>query len=284
MPTDTPVSPEDAFGALGSEHRISVLRTLLDAAESEDRGLSFSEIYDRVEIDSTSQLAYHLDRLAGVFVRKSEGVYTLTQAGDRVVRVVLSGTYSERPDFETTALDGTCPHCESGDIVAEHREPFLAVACESCDETLVTYNLPPAELRGRTNAEVLRSCNRRVHHEYAVALRGTCSLCGGVTDLTVERGGSDDPAAVTCVAECSRCRLVLYAPLEVRLLHHPAVVSFYWGHGVDAADLPLWKLPEYVGDWDVAADETGGWEVTVRYGGESLRVAVDENLGVTALD
>lgn len=45
----TTLPPDDAFGVLGNEMRMEVLRTL---AEADDR-LAFSELYDRVDVDDT---------------------------------------------------------------------------------------------------------------------------------------------------------------------------------------------------------------------------------------
>jgi DNA-binding transcriptional ArsR family regulator len=57
------VDAERAFSALAHELRLDVLRVLADAAESGAPERSFSEIYDAVDVDSTSRLSYHLDAL-----------------------------------------------------------------------------------------------------------------------------------------------------------------------------------------------------------------------------
>lgn len=284
MSRDDGIPPEQAFSALGSELRLKILHVLAEATEAGEPELSFSEIYDGIDIDSTSQLSYHLDTLTGIFVRNSESGYALTQAGDRVVRAVRSGTYSDQPAFELTTIEGTCPYCAFTVLSAEYRDSSLAVECQSCSGRVVTYNLPPAESQGRTSVETLHSCNRRVHHEYATSLRGTCSTCGGSTKRNIET--SDQSNSYICVAKCRRCRLRLFAPLEVRLLHHPAVISFYWRYGVDASTLPLWDLPSYVENWEVEAVETDPCEfrITIVHEGESLQVTVDDELHVFVLD
>ncbi|WP_415383457.1 winged helix-turn-helix domain-containing protein [Halosimplex sp. TS25] len=281
MNGDDGVTPEAAFTALGNEIRLRILHVLADAAETGSETASFSDIYDQVDIDSTSQLAYHLDALDGIFVHNGESGYGLTQAGDRIVRTIRSGTYSDRPSFEPTTLDGQCLSCDATTLVAEYQEPFLVVDCQACTTRIVTYNLPPAESQDRTNIEILESCNRRVNHEYATALRGTCSQCGGVTDLEIE--ARSEPSTQTCVATCRQCRLRLYAPLEVRLLHHPEVAAFYWRHGVDVLELPLWDLPSYVDDWELDVVETDPFEcrATIVYHGDSVQVSVDGDLRVS---
>ena len=282
MPTDSRVAPETAFAALGNELRVAVLRVLGEFEDAGDgRGLSFTEIYDRVDIDSTSQLSYHLEKLDGVFLRSSPDGYVLTQAGDRVVRAVRSGAYTERPSFPRTALEGHCPACPSTTLVAVYHDPLLEVRCADCETTVVTYDLPPAEAADRTPMEILRSCDQRVRQEYATALQGTCATCGGRTDVSTEhREGADGHLYV---AACRRCRHRVYAPVEVRLLYHPAVVSFYWDHGVDASAIPFWDLVRYLDDWHLerVATDPDRFHATVACGIDRLRLAIDDDLDVS---
>lgn len=283
MSGDDGADSERAFSALGHEIRLEILNVLADAAESGEPALTFSAVYDRVDIDSTSQLSYHLDPLVGLFVRDTEDGYGLTQAGDRVVRAIRSGMYADRPSFEPTTLDGRCPYCDATVLTAAYRESALAVECDTCGGRVVTFDLSPAESRERTSIETLHSCNRRAHHEYATSLQGTCPTCGGSTDIDIE--SNDTPDSYSCVSTCRHCGLRLFAPLEVRLLHHPAVVSFYWAHGIDAATLPLWDLPQFVREWEVDALATDPYEfrVTVVHEGESIQLTVDADLQVAVV-
>lgn len=275
------VPPEAVFTALSNDLRLRILHVLADATETERRWRSFTGIYDRLDVDSTSRLSYHLDALQGAFVRRSDRGYALTQAGDRVVRAIRAGVYADQPSFESTTLEGRCPHCDATELTAAYRDPVLGIDCDACGERMVTYDLPPAEPDARSAMETLYSCNRRAHHEYATALGGTCSRCGGTTAVELEPGERE--ATFTCVATCRQCRLQLYAPLEVRLLSHPAVVSFYWDHGVDATTLPLWELPAYVDGWDTRIVERAPLQlaVTVAYEGDTMQLTVDETLTVS---
>lgn len=281
MSHEASTSPGDAFAALGNEVRIGILRAVADAVEEQGDGLRFRAIYDRVGVDSTSQLSYHLSKLEGAFLRKSEAEYALTQAGDRVVRAVRSGAYDERPAFEPTTIEGHCPSCGVATLSVAYRDSLLTVACASCESNVVTYDLPPAAGEGRTTTELLHSCNRRAHHEYGTALQGTCATCGGKTAVDVRE--SERGSEYTCVTSCDQCGLQLFAPLEVRLFYHPAVVAFYWERGEDVSSVPLWRLLSYIGDWTVSASggEALPCEVTVVCDGDELRATVGEDLGVT---
>ena len=281
MTSESSTAPGDAFAALGNEVRISILRTVADAVEEQGDGLRFKAIYDRVDVDSTSQFSYHLDRLEGAFLRKSDGEYVLTQAGERVVRAVRSGAYDERPSFEPTTIEGDCPSCGATTLSVAYRDSLLTVACASCESTVVTYDLPPAASEGRSTTALLHSCNRRAHHEYSTALQGTCSTCGGKTTVDVRESERHD--GYTCLAACDQCGLRLFAPLEVRLFYHPAVVAFYWERGEDVSNVPLWRLPAYIGEWTTTGSGDGGLPcaVTVVCGGDELRTTVSEDLEVT---
>jgi len=281
MSSESSTSPGDAFAALGNEVRISILRAVADAAEIQGEGLRFKAIYDRTDVDSTSQLSYHLARLEGAFLRKSEEAYALTQAGERVVRAVRSGAYDESPSFEPTTIEGNCPSCGVATLSVAYRDSLLTVECASCASTVVTYDLPPGASEGRTTTELLRSCNRRAHREYGTALQGTCASCGGKT--SVEARESERRDGYMCLVECAQCGLRLFAPLEVRLFYHPAVVAFYWERGEDVSNVPLWRLPAYIDDWTVSASGDGGLpcEVTVVYDGDELQTTVGEDMDVT---
>jgi RNA polymerase subunit RPABC4/transcription elongation factor Spt4 len=274
------ISPEEAFSALGSELRTEILRVFAEAERDERDALTFKEIYDEVPIDSTSQLSYHLDLLDEIFLYKDDDRYRLTQAGDRIVRAILSGTYSERPSFEPTEVEGLCPSCESTDLEAEYRGKALVVRCPECEIPIVTYDLSPAEAEDRTSEEILRSCDRRIHHEYATALRGTCPVCGGRTAVEIDTDETVESMTHYCIARCESCYRQVFAPLYIRLLYHPAVVAFYWERGVDIQSVPFWVVQKYIREWetDVRDEDSFRATITVRYrgedggdGGESIR-------------
>ncbi|PSQ07990.1 transcriptional regulator, partial [Halobacteriales archaeon QS_5_68_33] len=80
-PEHSTLSPDEAFAALGNEARLEILRTL----GASDGPLTYAELYERVEYDDPSNFSYHLNKLAGHFVRKTDRGYGLWDAGRRVV-------------------------------------------------------------------------------------------------------------------------------------------------------------------------------------------------------
>ncbi|KTG26604.1 winged helix-turn-helix domain-containing protein [Haloferax profundi] len=276
--------PEVAFGALGSDLRLSILQTLELEAREAERGLTFSELYDRIDIESTSQLSYHLGRLDGVFVRTFDSSYRLTQTGERVVRTVHAGTYTDRPSFEETAVDGVCPHCDDTELVAAFEDPFLAVTCRVCDGVVARYGLPPAQAADRSPDEILRSCDRRVYHELGMALEGTCPTCGGVMDASARTRDEPRSDEYAVVASCRRCFNQVYAPVELCVFYHPALVAAYWERGRDATRVRPWAVYTHTHEWhlDVVSEEPFEATVETDVGDDVFTVTVTG--GALAID
>lgn len=283
MTDDGVVPPESAFAALGNELRLAILRELASAQREEAVPLPFSAVYDRVDVDSSSQFAYHLDRLTPVFVRQDADGYRLTHAGDRVVRAILSGTYTGRPTFEPTTVEGACPSCEASSLVARYEDPALRVGCGDCGTTVATYDFSPAEAVDRTPMEALRSCDRRTRDQYATALDGTCPACSGLADVDVVDRDGPGGSTVSAVAACRRCHFRVFAPVEVRLLSHPGVIAFLWEHGVDATDIPFWRIASVIDSWTTVVERRRPFRarVVVRCDHDELTVTLDEALRVT---
>lgn len=99
--TPETLSSEDAFAVLGDETRLQILQALGEA----DEPLAFSELFERIEYEDSSNFGYHLRKLVGHFVRKSDEGYTLWEAGRRVVEAVLAGAMTENPVMELTQID-----------------------------------------------------------------------------------------------------------------------------------------------------------------------------------
>ncbi|WP_327052768.1 ArsR/SmtB family transcription factor [Halomicrococcus gelatinilyticus] len=287
-----PLPPARAFSILGNELRVEILRTLASAELPEDplgepSGLSFSELYDRVDASNTSQFSYHLNELDDAFVRETDDGYRLTYAGQKIVRTILAGTYNERPGFEPVDLDGLCPGCGETTLRAARDEEMVVIRCTGCEAPLVSVLPSPAQGRNRTASEILQSTGRYVHQEYALAVDGVCSECKGRMRGRVEPGRDPADDTYVHVVQCEECDYRLTSPIELRLLSHPAVVSFYWSHGVDIGAKPLWELFEYLFSdrWRTTVLSTDPYEfrVTFAVDGNELRIEMDETLSVTSV-
>ncbi len=107
----------EALGLLSEETRLDILRTVAEAQNESQRRdtaeVTFSEIYDRVDVDGTSKLSYHLGELTGTFLRKHGNGDRFTHAGEQKVRFILAENYRQPPDVGPVEADGACLRCGS---------------------------------------------------------------------------------------------------------------------------------------------------------------------------
>jgi hypothetical protein len=280
----------DAFALLGSAVRLDVLRALADAerVHGDAAGpydVGFSALYDAVDVDSSSAFAYHLEKLTGVFVEHTDHGYRLSDRGQRVVRAVLAGTYTERATFGPVDLDGFCPHCEHTTLRATHADDRLAIGCTDCGARLVSEELTASMVADRSDADILASVATRIRADLDQAVDGVCGSCGGQVDVTLETVDALEapgPARVLFRGDCRACHRRVNAPIECCLFTHPAVAGFYWAHGTPIRDEPLWEsLRRLDGDeWRVEAT-AAGYACRVTLDGEALTVIVTDEMAVT---
>ncbi|MDS0477189.1 hypothetical protein [Natrinema sp. 1APR25-10V2] len=96
-------STSENFRLLSDETRVDILVPVATAqyelgqAGAGAAELAFSEIYDHVAVENTSKLSYHLGELTGTYLRKSDDWYSLSHAGERIVRFILSGNFDILP-------------------------------------------------------------------------------------------------------------------------------------------------------------------------------------------
>lgn len=95
---DDTLAPSEAFGALASEVRVTVLVELLAAERAGEEPVSFSALQSAAGADSSAGFAYHLRQLSGHFVRQGEAGYVLTPAGRRAAEAILDGTFTAGGD------------------------------------------------------------------------------------------------------------------------------------------------------------------------------------------
>lgn len=296
------LAPSDAFGALGDETRLTVLETLLDADDS----LTFTELFEATEADTTAGFAYHLRRLADHFVHgDEEDGYVLTYAGEQVARAIAAGTYTEHLSFPPTPTDDPCPFCE-GELFARGTDGYVSIGCADCERRVLRLPLPPGAGE-RTPQGALDAFDRHHRRRLAAMTDGVCPECVAPVTSTVARpsertvaglpGGGDDadgdPAARRTAGErggavrgpvhlhldCERCGCRMRCPVTLGLLDHPAVVSFYEGHGEDVRDRPLWNVGS---EWreQVVSEEPWWIHVSTELDGERLSLLVDGELSV----
>jgi hypothetical protein len=112
------LTPEEAFGILGNDIRLEVVRQLWQAgaAHRYDDGaeaaetMAYSALQAAVGVPDNGKLNYHLSELTPHFVRRTDDGYRLSGAGRQIARTVIAVSGADGLDV-TTELAEACPLC-----------------------------------------------------------------------------------------------------------------------------------------------------------------------------
>jgi hypothetical protein len=290
---DTERTAAEVFGLLSDETRLDILRTVAEAQhEDRDRGvaeLSFSEIYDRVDVDGTSKLSYHLGELTGTFLRKHEDGYAFTHAGEQMVRFILAENYRQPPDIGPVEAEGTCLRCGEPGLQAVLKDQYFALQCPDCEQPTFTYRLTPAQARSHDEADLVDAVTWELAGDLLKMRQGVCPDCAGrldteVLDLEDVPRGEAVPASFATASECRECLRFLSLPLPHAAAYHPESVAFHWEHGVDIVGTGMWEFHRHLHDgrWTAErAGDEGEYRVELRRDSATLRLYLDDEAAVT---
>jgi|AntRauMinimDraft_4_1070384.scaffolds.fasta_scaffold00015_15 transcription elongation factor Elf1 len=274
---------EDAFSVLANDLRVQILEALAD--ESGQDPVSFTDLYEAVDGQNTSQFSYHLTELTGRYVQQTSTGYVISDTGRRIIQSVTAGEYTLHPDFEPIDISTHCPFCNGTSAEATYNGQLATIACLSCGETVLRYDLRPGHTADRNSVQALKAADRQMRAEVSSALDGVCQRCGGSMVVEFLTESEAEPAVVLVVCDCQQCGTRLSAPVEMALLHHPEVISRYWGESVNVTTTPTWELLPELFDWNVEVDESGVATVVIP-GREQLRFRVrcDEQVQTSLTD
>lgn len=302
LPTRGTVSPEEAFSILGNETRVQILRTLGGG----DEPLSFTELRDHVGIRQGGQFNYHLEKLVGHFVAKTDAGYELRQPGRRVVQAVLSGAVTEDPMMPPRPAEWwPCPYC-GGQVVVGYQQERVERYCTECEGlwgaveprmspfdtegygSLQALHLPPAGTQGRDASEILRAAFIWGYAEWLVAAHDVCPRCSAVVDRTVfvcEDHESDGfcttcgrQNAVSFETRCTNCRFSLSSIVSMHLAASSELLDFVTDHGVNPVCDPWDWGWEY--DEDIVATDPLEARFSFTMDDETLTLTVNDELEI----
>ncbi|MFB6217741.1 MAG: winged helix-turn-helix domain-containing protein [Halobacteriaceae archaeon] len=249
------LSADEAFGVLGNETRMDILQALGAAGEP----LSFSALREAVGVRDSGQFNYHLDRLCGHFVRKTDDGYALRPAGRRVIEAVLSGSVTDPVNVPPTPLNRSCPFCGEG-VLASYWNENLLLLCPGCDGRyalgdrpdldfspeeygyLGRLPLPPAGIRGRPIGEAWRTAWVWANLEFVSMSAGVCPRCSGAPEFVVSVCG-DHPGggefceacggrfAVRGRATCRTCNYGVEGQFSLFLMDRLELLAFLTANG-----------------------------------------------------
>lgn len=284
------LSPSDAFGLLGNEIRVSILRALLCSSDGEtvdpNESMTFSELYERSDAENSAQFAYHLRQLTGHYLQKTGETYRFTYAGLKVARAVMAGTYTDRFDFGPAEIEGGCPICREQSLSARGQDNYVTVACDACESSILKLPFPPGGYGERSTEQLLWAFDRHHRHRLSLMSDGVCPECTAEMDASVDytnESGVAEERRAQLQWDCEQCGCQLRAPVTLGVLEHPAVVSFYHRHGVDIQERPIWNVGE---EWSeqILSDDPRCVQVTTRIEDDTLCLLVGDGITVVEVD
>jgi DNA-binding transcriptional ArsR family regulator len=276
-----------AFALLGDETRVAILEAL--AGHSSDP-LSFAELRERTGVDDSGRFNYHLGKLVGRFVEKTEAGYHLTYAGSRVVGAVYEGTYAEGDEMDPIPLDADCIECGAG-VELSYADERITIGCSECGNVDSEFGFPPGAVAGRDPETLPAALTSYMTTMLERLVAGFCSNCAGPVSPTVDPEAAELPGdaeagdgfveQVPVSFVCDRCQSKATSSLASVLLTEPAVVAFHYDHGIDVREALLWSLPWLIdSETERLGESPPRYAVTGSLDGERLRVVVDGDLEV----
>ncbi|WP_158057853.1 winged helix-turn-helix domain-containing protein [Halorussus halophilus] len=295
------ITATEAFAILGNETRMEILRALWQS----DEPSSFAELRSDVAPDDKGNFNYHLGKLTDHFVKKTDDGYDLRFAGEQIVRAVLTGTITSAPSVRPAETDERCAYCDAP-VEMGYTKDVISVRCTDCggviggdfpDGTYMHYQFPPSGLADRTPEAAIDAAHVLYDSKIAPMMKGICPECASGIDISYDIcddhqvGDSkicpncDSRYEVWALYECEHCRYRRKSVMWFAALNHPAVVSFYYDHGLDEK-IPIRKLTsdnaQFVRDVTGTVTDTDPFRfrVTIPIEDDTLVVSMDEELDV----
>lgn len=308
------VAPDGAFAVLGNETRVQILQTLGETAEP----LSFTELRDRVGVRQGGQFNYHLEKVVGHFVAKTDAGYVLRQPGRRVVQAVLSGAVTDDTGVGYTEIDEECWWCDEP-IVVRYQQERLDLYCSGCEGTygdagtrrpsqmaatvrdipddlgyLGAFFLPPAGVSNRTPEEAYRVGMAWEMLEYLAISSGICPRCSGSIETSVRVCTTHDATDGLCTAcgnrkaihvhvDCRNCIYRNQGTFVYLLYGEPVLMAFLTSNGASLlspdSELHLFRVAGSYHEEIVSVDPFEA-RLTFTVDDEFLTVTVDDDFDV----
>lgn len=292
-PSESALDRETAFALLGDEIRVGIVSELGAATTAPETGialLSYADLQSRVGVEDSGQFNYHLRKLVGHYVAKTDGGYRLRWPGMVLYRTLVAGllTNAVDPEVGRFPVGVDCHRC-GAPVEASLYETLFRVRCWQCDANYTDVYVPAHGLVDRDHDALVRAIHRRDRPVFGSMVAGQCPWCAGEVSPAIRSGDGALPSLhdtrnldAYVVYHCTDCTGFQYAPVAQVLLYEPATVAFYHSHGVDLTTTPAWELPWAVTDLTTTVLATDPWRfrVTVPLERERLVVELDDALEV----
>lgn len=247
----------DAFELLANETRLAILLALWEAAvpHADHSGVPFSDLRERVGMRDSGQFNYHLGKLEDRFVRKTENGYELRRTGRKLVQSIIAGTGINEPTLEPTEIDAPCPRCGAPTAIT-YDNAYVYQVCTECsgegdvgDEhpagMLIGWTFEPTGLTNRTAEEVFTASTIKNFGRIAMRFEEICPECSGPVEWSLDICEEHEVPSLSECPNCGRADAILvretctvcksggYGSPGIKVLLHPAVISFFYERGVE---------------------------------------------------
>jgi len=282
MSGDRPLT--EAIRLVSHEVRAEILVAL--AAEMRehprDQTLSFSTLRDRVGHEDPGNFNYHLERLLGSLVEKTEDGYRLSDVGHHFVAVLRSGRFDPDREREFPHAETSCPLCAAPSTVT-YEDGALRIDCDADHRSIL--NVGPELLEANSVMDALDVAIRRTLWEAKSTIDGVCPYCDGETTGAVTRDPGDEGVVpLSYEWTCDDCGMFLQSPPGGCVLFHPAVVAFCYRRGVDVFQRTWTIFVEYVGTGTVRSEDPLRVGVEISLDGDRLALTLDDAATVVGID
>jgi len=289
-----PLSMEKALSIIGEKTRADIILELGEARTIDpdsSNSLRFSELMDRVGAEDSGGFNYHLDKLVGTFVKKTDEGYKLRLPGQLVYQAVVAGTLTDRQTIEPFVVSD-CPDCDGDLTAAYHPDHLLTVECGDCETLFDAMHFPARGLSGRSNQGMLEAAYQRRFHKLGLMRRGVCHSCGSRVDRSLQHDASisygsasvEEMAGLETYATlaCGACNTSLVGDPAVIAATTSPVIGFFADHDRDVALSNWWDGPFTVARNGVEIVETDPLSVSIPFeiDDERLTITLDSSLQV----
>ena len=276
----------EAFDLLANEIRLEILRTLGEAtAKNESIPMAFSELQRRVSVDDNGRFNYHLSKLLGMFVQKTDDGYELRPQGMRIYQAIISGAYTDEGKVGPEQIEGEfCNDCKAA-AEAWYDNSHFHLGCTECGKLIMHYPIPPGSFENDDTSSMVEAASAWLLRYHITAKRGVCPYCAG----SVEKKLSGDESQMDPLGErkyrgvvsyiCRRCSWEFYCNPPFAMTLEPITIGFFADHGIDIFARHPWAIYPDAEETVLSEDP---WRVEIIYcvDGAELRLVIDENADV----
>lgn len=276
MPSDHPLN--EGIELVSHEVRAEILLALTERMQecSRNEPLQFAELRKRVGHDDPGNFNYHLKRLLGTLVEKTDDGYRLSVVGHHFVAVLQSGQFDPDRRRVFPETETSCPVCGAAASIT-YEDGSLQTACGN-DHTWI-LNVGPELLDSHSVIDALNIATRRTLWEAKSTMNGVCPICEGDTAGTDVRL-SGEASLVMYKWVCDNCGFFVQNSAGGCVLFHPEVIGFCYQHNVNVFQHTWEIFVENVGTATVCSKNPLHVQVVVSLDGEQLQLTLDDSATV----